>query len=468
MSKDKLIVIWVVVWVFALMIGLFSYLWSKSKPTNTNAPKEFNVWVVWDETAWFSNIITWFKAKYKEYSPTEIKFTKFTSYSDYEKTLINVMSDGNSPDIFVINNSTMTDEGNWLLESKIVWLPWDIVNTDYFQKNFNKVFDELIIQSAEKNQDWKDVLVDYLKWIPMWYETLWVFYNFKKIRNLWATWSDLDDEIEKSAQDDYSTIWLWLWWKYVQWASDILSLFFIQNWISSYDKLNSDNSSSYIKAYRSYYNDANNWLDKQKEELDKLNLTFTDLFVRWKIGAIIWYPSLIKEIILSIKRTEWEADVWEKTLRTAKIFQKWKSNDNWKNDEKSNLINYNFFALSKYSQNQDMWFKFLSYLSTKDAQEKYISNFKYYLPAMVSMEESRMDEPLEKWYDRAKFKDFISNDVNLKTFKKWIRSEYDNYFNSELSNTLLDSNEMAQKWYKILECNVNHILKWVDYDKQCD
>jgi hypothetical protein len=29
----------------------------------------------------------------------------------------------------------------------------DIVDTDYFQKNFNKVFDELIIQNEEDNAD---------------------------------------------------------------------------------------------------------------------------------------------------------------------------------------------------------------------------------------------------------------------------------------------------------------------------
>lgn len=445
----------------------FSFLWSNGKK-KTNAPKEFNIWVVWDETAGFSDIITAFKSRYSDYANTDIKFTKFSNYSDYEKTLLNVMSDGNSPDIFVVNNNSTNAEGNWLLESKIVWLPDSVINEDYFSKNFNKVFDELVLQTDDQNSEWNPIKVNYLKWVPMWYETMWVFYNFKKTRNIPTTWSDLDKEIIDSAKEDYSTIWIWYWDKYVINPTDILTLMFLQNGVSDYTKLNSSNADNSLKAYISYSSDLNNWLSKFKDELDTLGLTTTDLFVRWKVWIIIWYPSLIKEIILAIKRTSWDADISDKYLRTAPIFQI-SSSDSWDNKtEKTNLINYNFFALSKYSNNTELGFKFLAFLSTKEAQEKYINKFPYYLPALKSLEDWRLDEPLADWYDRAKFKDFISNDVELRSFSKWLRNEYDNYFDNGLNLINFDTKKFLDKAQSYLDCSVNHVIKWVDFDKQCE
>ncbi len=460
-------------WVCLLVAITFMSLGWGSGTTKTKAPKEFNVWVVWDDTAWFSKIITWFKSKFSQYNGTQIKFTKFTSYSDYEKILLNVMTEGNPPDIFVINNSSMTEEWDWLLESKIIWLPKNVVDVDKFQKDFNKVFDELIIQSEEKNEDWKKIKVDYLKWVPMWFEALGVFYNFRKVRNIPSTWAELDKSIETDASEWYSTIWIWLWSKYIIWASDILSLFFVQNWVTSYKKLSDDASSNYLKAYRSYYKDQNNRFDAFRQDLDQLNQTNVDLFVRWKVGLLIGYPSLIKDILEWIKRTQWDADVWPKTLRTSPIFQyvsdttdKWDKKED--KQEKLNLINYNFFALSKYTTNKQLWMDFLSYLATKDAQEKYISSFPYYLPAMRLLEEWRVDQTLEDWYDRAKYRDFISNEVTLKTFEKWIKSEYDNYFWNALSNDASSDSDIIKKWFQIIECNVNHLIKSTDFEKRCD
>lgn len=77
--------------------------------------------------------------------------TKFGNYVDYEKTLLTVLSDGNSPDIFVVNSS---DGG--LLESKILAIPSDIINPDEFSKNFNKVFDDLIIENKEIDKTGKE------------------------------------------------------------------------------------------------------------------------------------------------------------------------------------------------------------------------------------------------------------------------------------------------------------------------
>lgn len=469
MPRQKIILFSAILWLIGIIFLSFFFLWSFSSKKKISVPKEFNIWVVGDETAWFSDIITSFKSRYSDYASTDIKFTKFSNYSDYEKTLLNVMSDGNSPDIFVVNNNSTNLEWNGLLESKIVGLPNEVVNLDYFSKNFSKIFDELVIQSDEKSDEWNNIKVNYLKWIPMWYESLGVFYNFKRVRNIPTTWSELDKEILDSAKDDYSTIWIWFWNKYVINSADILTLLFMQNWVADYTKINSTNADNSLKAYISYSTDLNNWLPKFINELDTLGLTTTDLFVRWKVGMIIWYPSLIKEIILAIKRTSWEADLSERYLRTAPIFQIWVSDwgDNSKT-EKSNLVNYNFFALSKFSQNSELGFKFLNFLSTKEVQEKYMNKFSYYLPALKSLEDSRLSQPIESWFDRTKFSDFLSNDVTLKSFYKWLKNEYDNYFNNGLNSAIIDSKKFLDKGGNYLECSVNHIIKWINFDKQCE
>lgn len=152
LSKNKIIFFAVTgVVVLALIIGISMLGSSSAKKTQTKAPKELTVWVVGDESAGFSDIITGFKNRYPDYKNMEVKVTKFGNYADYEKTLLTVLSDGNSPDIFVVNSS---DGG--LLESKILAIPSNIINPDDFSKNFNKVFDTLLIENKEKDTSGKD------------------------------------------------------------------------------------------------------------------------------------------------------------------------------------------------------------------------------------------------------------------------------------------------------------------------
>jgi ABC-type glycerol-3-phosphate transport system substrate-binding protein len=64
---------------------------SSSKKTTSKAPKELTVWVVGDESAGFSDIITGFKARFPDYKNMEIKVTKFGNYVDYQETLLSVL-----------------------------------------------------------------------------------------------------------------------------------------------------------------------------------------------------------------------------------------------------------------------------------------------------------------------------------------------------------------------------------------
>lgn len=88
----------------------------------------------------------------------DIQVKKFGNYADYEKTLLTVLADGNSPDIFVVNSG---DSG--LLESKILAIPADIIDPDKFAKDFHKVFDGLLVENNEKDASGKERTVSGIK-----------------------------------------------------------------------------------------------------------------------------------------------------------------------------------------------------------------------------------------------------------------------------------------------------------------
>lgn len=77
-----------------------------------------------------------------------------------------------------------------------------------------------------------------------------------------------------------------------------------------------------------------------------LNLTTVDMFVRGKIGMIVGFPSLLREIEYSIKRAGSENVLGAKTLRTSEIPQ-----ISLDPKDSINLGEYNYFALSKISPN---------------------------------------------------------------------------------------------------------------------
>ena len=87
-----------------------------------------------------------------------MNIVKFASYEDYEKTLLSVIADGNSPDLFIIPS-----DGSAVLESKADAIPSKYISTDEFSKNFLRIFDDLIVSKEEKNEKGDAIQATYLK-----------------------------------------------------------------------------------------------------------------------------------------------------------------------------------------------------------------------------------------------------------------------------------------------------------------
>ncbi len=140
-----------------------------------------------DDVAGYEDVVKDFKSKYERYKNTEVRITKFANYSDYEKTLLNVIADGNSPDVFMVPS-----DGAGVLESKIEPIPDQYIPSEEFGRNFNRVFDSLVTEKQEKDKEGKDIMVSYLKGVPMGYETMAAYYNLDIVTNaVPRTWKEL-------------------------------------------------------------------------------------------------------------------------------------------------------------------------------------------------------------------------------------------------------------------------------------
>lgn len=436
LSKNKIIFFSIVgVVVLFLIVGV-SLLNSATPAKNLlDIPKELTVWVVGDETAGFSDIIAGFKTRYPEYKNMEIKVTKFGNYRDYEKTLLTVVGDGNSPDIFVVNSS---DGG--LLESKILAIPSSVISPDAFSKNFHKVFDELLIENKEKDASGNERTVSGIKGVPLGYQAMGVFYNWKLVKTIPYLWQEIGgsavvsnisengDAPVMNDVRDYADILLSLDGKYVPGAPDILSLFLLQNNVSSYAKFTDVGAEKAIEKYFSFAGKAPaSTLAHIESTMKDLRLTTVDMFVRGKVSMVIGYPSLLKEIEYAIKRAGSENVLSALNLRTSEIPQV-----SLNPKEAINLGEYNYFALSQFSPNTQAGYSFLAYLATGEAEEKYLQSFPLYLPAQRIAEESKINESFSKEYSRVKYRSFMNSDATVQTFQKGLKNEYDAYFSEIL------------------------------------
>lgn len=143
--------------------------------------------MVGDDVAGYDEIVKSFKESDKRYKDTDVRITKFANYADYEKTLLNVIADGNSPDVFAVPS-----DGGGVLESKTEPIPDQYLSTEEFSRNFNRVFDGLIVEKQEKDKEGKDITVSYLKGVPMGYETMAAYYNLDLVSNaVPRTWAEL-------------------------------------------------------------------------------------------------------------------------------------------------------------------------------------------------------------------------------------------------------------------------------------
>lgn len=170
--------------------------------------------------------------------------------------------------------------------------------------------------------------------------------------------------------------------------SDILPFFLAESKIFSYQNLG-----NIMTPFQKYYHfgDLVNTLASQENSentysqndtlrrteilmRENKNATTLDEFMRGKIGMIIGYPSLISELELSAKRVG--ATNMESIIDTDRIPQFSPTNP-------YNIAKYNFFALSKNSQNGPLALQFMNYLMSAEAGRIALNTYPTQIPAQV-------------------------------------------------------------------------------------
>lgn len=198
---------------------------------------EIEFWNLYDEEKVFKGMIQAYQSMHSEVD-IKINYTQFTNEEQYEQLLLNKFAEGEGPDIFAIHHSWLPKHIN-----KISPMPEDIMTPDIFRNIFFDVTARTLIREDS----------DYLEriyGIPMFVDTLALYYNKKIFRNIKPdgktkpaeTWEEIKAQIPVLTDPDKSLD------RFkrngiamgradnIRHAIDILMLLFAQEELSLYDE----------------------------------------------------------------------------------------------------------------------------------------------------------------------------------------------------------------------------------------
>ncbi len=446
LNRNKLIffIIW---WILVLIILIFIFIWTlspKDKTWESDSRDKLLIWTVFPELKDTQSIISKFKELYPKYKTKSIVVENFSDYETYTYALESAFSSSKWPDIFVLNNNETS-----VFSDRVLWISPSNISVNDFRKNYKPIFtDELII----KTQDNQEFLV----WVPVWYETLWVFYNKRYVRSSdLKTISSMNLAISKLKRINRSSIPLWIWnWTTVKYSSDIITQFMLlEEWWNSIDSLSSSQIKTAFWAYLNYwYKDSDNNYNSSYQNLKDNDKNSSYLFANNNSFMVIWYPRFINDII----KYSWIS----KTFLFVEPFPHyvpWK----WKT-----LINYDYFVLNKDSKNILIWQDFLTFLASNIWQETFLNSYPFYLPANLSLESELDTRKINDSYNIVIW-NFYDDSYELTSFDKWIKNIYDNklpiildlwenYFNS-FSN-----------FSRKLNCMTKKVLNFTNISNSCE
>lgn len=463
MSPKKIIFL-VVSGATILLIAIIIITLSNKSQKPTEIPKSMKIWITDGTTEWYASLVEWFKSFAPEYKNTDIIFEKKTTDPiRYRILLLSTLSEWTWPDIFMI--WAWTDS---VLESKIEPIPEDVLNFSNFEKRYDDIFLPLIVSTWSK-----DSLKRYILWIPLGFETMWVFYNKALVREVPQTWNELDLLYDKWISPNVFPTNLWLGPRYTQNASEVIALFLGKSGITNLLSLKSGTVNEF-NTYVNYKNAKISWgsnpddiyspsltLMGKQESMEAEKGTTLDMFMRGEIWLILWYPSLISELEKSDKRA-WSDSV-ASTILTEKIpLEK-------PTDWRINIAKYDFFALSKWTKNPTAWVKFMEYLMTQDAQKRFLESNPYTIAAQHEFWTAQEKTKISPILSRAWLDAFIPDiDEELFVFWYWLKSEFDSFLSEYLDRSNnLDINNIINTISHDISCSID-TYTWVTGRTDCE
>lgn len=443
MNKNK--IIFSILWVITLI--LVSIVASNLAKGNDNDAGErksgsFSIWILEDSVGSFSQYLDVFKELYPAYRNINISVESFEDSSTYNNALTSSVVSGKAPDIFMLSNSETSP-----FEDQTLAINPAVISPNEFRTNFATVFGEDLILT-----DSEDQTIEYLKWVPAWFEILGIFYNRKYFLrpSEMTTWGDIAKEV-KTISEKYSNIipvalgngsW-------VSRAGDIIKTLFWLEWARSLTDISENQQKQVLAMYQEF---------GQRDGDNRYNIlsapfvrdTDIEFFTQWDTAAMIWYP----RDIFTIDK------IWyQKSFLFASPFPHyaWEQNDT--------PIKYNYFTINKDSRQVDLALAFLSFVASQQGQQAYVDTFPYYLSPELSVAANMSEKKILSNYNIV-YKNFLADGVNLVSFNTWNGP----IFEREVKN-LLDieswSNERFKKLKSFLICSSTKYSTLLNLSSSC-
>ena len=449
MTKNKLIlsIIWVILLIIIIILAF------NLKSDNTNNTKKttawnINIWILGDDKSKFSTLMDDFKKLNSKYKNKIINVESFNSFEDYYYALASSISKWQGPDMFVLNNGEKTS----IFSDQILWISPDVINPNDFRKKYKWIFSDDLIVNYTK-EDW--TAWEVLAWIPVWYETLWIFYNRRYIKdNEIKTISWLNSVVSKLRKSNWDIVPIWIWnWSTVDWVADIITQFFVlEEGVKGLADLSWGKLKQSLTSYFSYGDTTlDNAYNSKFTELKNTEENNITLFSKWEVYMVMWFPRIIDEI-----SRKW----FSKNFLLASPFPHYFS---WQG---KTYANYNYFVINKDTIESELANSILMYLSSDLWAEKYLEVYPYYLPALLSLESDKLEQKINPLYNII-LKDFYIFYFELWGFDRWMKNIYDKEIIPILDNQLNYLSSFEAFKLRLL-CKTKKAVTLLDLSSSCE
>ena len=447
MSNNKKILIAILACLALIIVFIVMSLNAGKDNKQTNAwSGGIKVWILEDDATKFYNYLTKFKELNQSYKNLQFSVESFDSYEDYSMALSHAIIKWEAPDIFMLNNSEKTTMFD---KQTLGFLP-EIINPNDFRRKYKWAIANDLISTAE----YQGKNIEYLKGVPVGYETLWVFHNRRYVKTTdVSTFSTLNKVISKYNKDKPEIIPIALWnGSTVEKAEDIITQFLIaEDGVTGVSTLTSSNIKEPLAQY--YIFGDTTWKNAYNNQKDTLNLmgqNNLDLFSKWKTFMVVGYPRMIQKIA---------EKGYSKTFLLASTFPQYYSG----NQKLS--MNYNYFVVNKDSQNTQAAQDILNFMTTDIGAEEYLKEFPYYFPALLSLEEDALERKIHKDFNVV-LNDFYNSEAELISFDKGIIMEFNKNIIPVLDNSTNYLN--AFEWFLWnIKCKTKKIINLEGLSTSC-
>lgn len=401
MSTNK--IIFAILWAILLACVFFLSLNLNQDDTQTQtrvAPGDFSLWILDDAVDDFRLYLETFKTANPKYANKNFVIESFSDSDIYYDTLVSAILKWEAPDIFVLNNREDS-----ALENQAAGIDPNIISPNDFRQRFKPLFSEdLIISDSE------DESLEFLKWVPAWFETLGIYYSrkyFLRPSEL-LTWSDFAKEVKNISDKQSQVVPLALGNTKVSHPTDIISSLIVSWGNTTIYDTERTQARDALSLYTSY---AGRTWDNKYELLTRSFEGKTDIqyFTEWDVAGMVWYPRDLLEI----------AKIgYQKSFLFATPFPQFAGSD------KKTAIKYNYFSINKDSSQIEVAESLLAYISSPEWQQAYIETFPYYLSPELAISGDLQEKKILPEYNIV-YKNFFDESSELVSYDMWNIDNFD-------------------------------------------